>query len=137
MCAAMRKRPERATLRSAQQDYFAATRCAFTGSSAELGGLLAQACLLLCVDGEQHTLQGVDSRIDLLALDHQRGSQAHHRVVGVLGEHAFAHQSLADLARTGERRVDLHANQQAAATHVGDGRVLQACLLYTSPSPRD
>jgi 4-hydroxybenzoate polyprenyltransferase len=70
-----------------------------------------------------------DCQVDVLALDDQRRRESDHGAVRVLAQHAAREQAVADLARAGEGRIDLDADEQALAAHFGDRRMVERAQL--------
>ncbi len=79
-----------------------------------LGGLLQHRTVLA-----QRVADPVHRPVDLLTVDDERGCQAGDRAVGVLAQHAVLEQGLYEGARAHALGIQLHADQQPAATHVG------------------
>src|SRR5262249_23004231 len=68
----------------------------------------------------------VNRVVERLPFDDQRRSQAHNRLARLLGQYATLEESLAELASSAPRRIDVDADKQAAAAHVPDRRVIDA-----------
>ena len=77
---------------------------------------------LFPLPGRQNRLDPFQRPVDVLLGDDQRRGEADDVVVGLLAQEPFFHEPLAEAAGPARLRVKLHADKQALAPYLLNGR---------------